>query len=347
MSELLELATIESALQAYILDDGDQLLALDCIKATPPLSQQARGEIYRTAYRVRLQSRLADEFIQVKACLGESAFEQLTAAYVQQFPATTFSLHAFGDQFSTFLASLVETASSTSPLALASELAALEWAMAKAMEAADVAVLTLATLQALPLEAWPSLQFHLHPSMHYLTFKQPALTVWENLLAQATGESTTPIETLNETAPLQPLAELQACLVWREGVDVARYQALDAIEIALIAGIRESETFEQLCLRLCEHLSEETVAQEIIMRLQPWIVAVCFVSPMRARSQNLKISQSLHQPLLQSLSQSPGSPNQSQPLLASPRSQPLSLSSIACPQIVLCVYCIAAWYTPC
>ena len=128
---------------------SDDMLAQVSADARP--SAAARLAIYANGYRLRLLEALDTDFSALHTLAGDELFEQIGRAYIDAHPSEHFSIRYFGQHLSAFLA---QTAPYTETPVLA-EMAALEWALTLAFDAADDPVLTEASLAMLPAESWP------------------------------------------------------------------------------------------------------------------------------------------------------------------------------------------------
>lgn len=163
------LAELQDAFKRYLLvGDNEPELAAE-VRAACGAPAEARLDVYRNAYYVRLQEALAHDFPAVLAVLGNAEFGRLTAAYLSERPSTRPSLRWLGERFADFL-----LAANAEPAA--SDLARLEWAVLHALDAPDTP--SLCGLQELPAERWPELRVVMHPSVSLLTVHANARAIW-------------------------------------------------------------------------------------------------------------------------------------------------------------------------
>jgi hypothetical protein len=108
--------------------------------------------VYAGMYLRRLVDTLAESFPRVREELGERAFEELSARYLEAHPSDDPNLRNVGRRFASFV-----------PEGVAA-LARVEWARVEAFDAEDATPLCRADLEGLAPEAWPSLSFALVPS---------------------------------------------------------------------------------------------------------------------------------------------------------------------------------------
>jgi hypothetical protein len=192
----------------------------------PPLE---RAGVYRDAYAERLLGVLRDDFPDVAALVGAS-FEPLAAEYAARFPPAHPSLRHFGLRFAAFLAE--------HPMCRRwpqlGELAALEWARVEVFDAPDVPLLTLADLDAIDADRWPTHVFTLAPSVRLLpraiVFRR-AFAACDRALGWAEADA------LRRVQRGAPFAHVCAALAGDSAVDDAARTALKTIAQWTVDGL--------------------------------------------------------------------------------------------------------------
>ncbi|MEK1939679.1 MAG: DNA-binding domain-containing protein [Pseudomonas sp.] len=231
------------SVEAYLLAGQAQPAPalLGSVQGSATLSAETGLAIYHNAYRARLLETLRGDFPAVLAWLGDEAFAQLAAAYLQACPSEHFSLRWLGARFPAFIEA------SEHPAALA-ELAHLEWAFTLAFDAPAGDPLTLEQMASLPAAEWPNLRITWLPSVQRLPQTYNSLALW-----RATKQE----------APLPASEGLPApllCLVWRQGLQ-GQFRTLAADEAQALLGMTEGGwSFAELCLSL-ERVHEQPAAQ--------------------------------------------------------------------------------------
>jgi hypothetical protein len=145
------------------------------------LSPAEQLDVYREQYLLRHLDVLREDFLTLEHALGDTRFETLAKAYLKALPSRSFSLRDLGVDLPRFVA---ETAPWSEDPLLA-DLARLEWAFVDAFDAPDAPPLDLATVTAVPEDAWPSARLVLQPSVQRLALRYPA---HEARLAVRSGE---------------------------------------------------------------------------------------------------------------------------------------------------------------
>jgi hypothetical protein len=207
--------------------DADAENAEAVVTAGPRLSAQERLDIYRSGYRARLVECLVDDYPVLAETLGEERFRALCHAYIDRHPSTSPSLNAFGRHMAAFCR---ETEGR-----FASELATLEWALVEVLHAATPAALDLATLQAIPIEAWAAARLARSESVRLLMFEHPVNAYYQ---ARRMGEE-----------PPIPSASPSSTAVYRQGLTLWRLDltpAMTRVLSALLEGAPIGEALERM-----------------------------------------------------------------------------------------------------
>ncbi len=212
-------------LQRTIADDllGHAPGRIEALIGDGPRADRATlAGVYRHAYGARLVEVLEAEFPGTRGLMGAEAFADAARAYVGRHPSAQPSVRWLGRLLAEDLAGAGEAA--------AADMAAFEWALGLAFDAAPGARVEVGTLAALSGEDWEGLRVDFQPGLSVLTVRHPVHELWP--LAK-TGESLAPPARL--AAPL-PLA------VWRLGLE-PQYRPLQPGEDILLAGLRAGTRF--------------------------------------------------------------------------------------------------------
>ena len=171
-------------------------LAAEIASGNEHLTAAEQVDVYREQYLLRHLDVLREDFLALEHVLGDQAFEALATTYLKAFPPRSFSLRDLGAELPRFVA---ETAPWSEDPLLA-DLARLEWAFVEAFDAPDASALDLATVAAVPEEAWPSVRLSLQPSVQRLELSYP---VHESRLAvrSANGGVADPATVVTRPAP--------------------------------------------------------------------------------------------------------------------------------------------------
>ncbi|MGH8509535.1 MAG: DNA-binding domain-containing protein [Gammaproteobacteria bacterium] len=246
------LRELQQSIQAYVLarKPGAQAEVL----GSPSVSAETRLEIYANAYRVRLQEALATDFPALRTMVGPVRFACLAAAYTDAHPSGHFSIRYFGQHLHAFLASFEDFRNEP----WLSELAAFEWRLGEAFDAAHAPPLTAESLAGLAPAAWPNIRLAPHPSVRRLDFAWNVTEIW-----QAIDRDETPGTPLAYPQPL-------GWLVWRQELKTF-FRSLEREEAWALDAVLNGTRFSDLCEGLCRWLPEHEVAQRAARFLRRWI----------------------------------------------------------------------------
>lgn len=246
------LPTLQSAFQSFILANDPAIHA--AVVGTAKVDADTRLRIYADGYRLRLIEALDTDYPGLHSLAGDEEFDRLTRAYIDAQPSTFRSLRWFGNRLSDFL----RTTKPYSGYPVFAEMAAFEWAMSDAFDAADSAVATIGDMAAIPPAAWPELTFALHASMQRLDLRWNVPTVWGAISA---GEEPPALE-----ANDHPIA----WLIWRRDL-LTYFRSLSVDEAWAVDTMQRGETFAVLCEGLTEWIDAQHVAGHAAGLLKQWL----------------------------------------------------------------------------
>lgn len=248
------LAELQARMQAAILAESPADEDLTLIAEPAGNTPGERLETYRSAYRIRLVSILRDEFDALHAFLGDEEFDALALAYVAACPSSTPDARWYGARFAGF-------ALSTGPWSdhpVIGELAALQWALSGAFDAADAPVMQIEDLAAIPADGVASLRLAFHPSTSLLERRTNASEIFTGLRSEA------------EPVAPDAIADGSAVLVWRSD-NRARYRILEAEEAMLAREAMGGQDFSLLCEMAATMADPDSAAMRVAGVLRSWI----------------------------------------------------------------------------
>jgi len=221
---------------------------------TPAVSADVRLKIYADAYRLRLADALATNYPALHVLLGDDAFAELGAQYLDAQPSQHFSIRYFGHRLTEFVAT--QTPYAQQPVL--ADLANFEWVLRDVFDAADAPTLTPEHLATHAPELWPQLRFKLHPTVRRLdlTWNSPAL--WKAIDEQRDP----PAPQINK--------HITAWLIWRHDLKIY-FRSLEVDEAWAIDALQLNTTFADLCAGLCEWVDESHVALHTARYIQRWM----------------------------------------------------------------------------
>jgi len=240
------LAGLQSAFKRYLfVGDNEGALAAQ-VAGVGGIPAETRLDVYRNAYYLRLEEALARDFPALRAVVGDEAFGRLAAAYLTANPSTQPSLRFLGQNLQHWLGLGREEP------ALA-DLAALEWAVLYAFDAADARSPTVVDLEGISPDRWAEVRLALHPSVSLLTLKANAREIW---LAVRRGD---PIPALRRTG--------ERLVVWR-GESGPQVEAISPGCHALLAAFTKGSSFASACESLVDVVDPHDVPRLAAESLQ-------------------------------------------------------------------------------
>jgi hypothetical protein len=215
---------------------------------TPAFDRVARVGVYAEGYFWRLHGVLADHFELVAWLCGPARFRNLATDYVLACPPLDPDIRRYGERFPGFVATHGEGAR---VVGLA-DVAAIEWAMVRALDAPDERAATQAELRAVPLAAFPALELRAVATARVHACALPFSTLW-----RAHEDMPAPTEPPRENE--RPID----VLVWRAGFDVL-HRELDGGEAGAVRALVRGVSFAELCDRVAS-------AEVVVAWLQRWL----------------------------------------------------------------------------
>ncbi|HWY67937.1 MAG TPA: DNA-binding domain-containing protein [Terriglobales bacterium] len=149
------------------------------VKPNDRLSSVERLEIYSRSYWFRILSSLNEDFVGLRAVVGDRKFDALAEAYLAERPSRSFTLRNLGSRLESWLRANPEYTSPHEQLAL--DMVRLEWADIECFDAPEEPPLKLTEIQGLGED--PALR--LQPHIQLLDLNFPI----DNLLLQIREEN--------------------------------------------------------------------------------------------------------------------------------------------------------------
>lgn len=246
------LRTLQLAFAEAVLGAADRVPR--AIAAPPNGTRRGRFEIYREGYRLRLIESLATDYPATRTVLGADRFGALARTFVEAHPSPYFNLRWYGAELAEFLRA--QCHDDDAPVAA---LAAFEWAIAGAFDAADANPVTTEDMARVPPASWPRLVLALHPSVRRIELPPQVPAIWR---AATAGEPLPP--------PCAPDASDVPWIVWRKDLGV-RYRPLAPDEAEALDRAAAGATFGELCVGLAAHVPEVETPGRAAGLLRCWI----------------------------------------------------------------------------
>lgn len=228
-------------------DAGAEALIVDDAR----VGATKRLDIYRNNYRASLTGVLADHFERLHGYLGDEQFDNVAAAYLAAHPSTTRNLRYYGGDLPAFLARHFPDDGELA------EIAALDWALRHAFDAADAAPLDAARVGALG-EGWIEAGLTLHPSARLLAMRHNSAAIWSALSAE---------EAPPEVVRVDPSVMM---LVWRNGLQ-PQFRSLSPEEGSALVAIADGASFTDLSAATIASLGEAAAMEALAVWLCQWL----------------------------------------------------------------------------
>lgn len=222
------------------------------IRGDQRLDAVGRLDVYANMYFYRLLDVLRADYPKLCAVLGEPAFHNLVADYLEACPSGNPSVRHLGARLPGFLATHVfATGAPNLP-----DLARLEWARVEVFDRADAPVESRAGLAGLAPSQFARLALRLIPAHALVDVSFAVDDLWRRIEA---GEES------GETA-----AGRRRLLVWRKETAVF-HRRLDEVETDLFRILEPGTSFGEVCERLGAIADPEVAAQRAGELLAGWL----------------------------------------------------------------------------
>jgi hypothetical protein len=205
--------------------------------------------VYLNNYRAQLLSCLSTSYPMVRSWIGDAAFEGAAATHIDRTPPHSWTLDAYGLDFS-------ETLDAIYPHdAEVGELARLERELGLAFVGRDALPVDPSSLTEID---WDRAIIQLVPTLTLLPVTTNVGALWSALH----DEETPP--------PALRLPEPTHLAVWRDGF-ASKFRTVAAEEAAVLAQIRGGKSFGDICATLVERLGEEAGPAAAGAMLSQWL----------------------------------------------------------------------------
>lgn len=173
---MLSLRELQDAVRRSIVD-RDDVDAMAHIVADG-IAPRERLSVYRNTFAQTLIRALRLSYPAVDRLVGVEFFDVAARGFIAQQPPRSSYLDEFGGDFAGFLERFAPAAS----VPYLPDVARLEWAVSRALHAADTPVLTIASLRSVDAADYARIRFVRHPSVSMVRTGYPADLIWHAVL---------------------------------------------------------------------------------------------------------------------------------------------------------------------
>jgi len=223
----LKLKDFQDRFQRAILKGDDEILGH--IPDGPRETKQNLLGVYRDAYVLRLIEVLGTDHEQLRAYLGEKAFNDMARVYIASQP----SQHPNARWFSRGVPNFLKASEPYSRHPIVGELASLEKALNDVFDGADAPVVHLSDLAAFAPQDWGKLTFVPHPTAMLLDTHTNVAAIWTALKEEREPPSATtrkePTRLLvwrHEMMPMFREMSVEEAMMWEEAAKGSRFDNL-------------------------------------------------------------------------------------------------------------------------
>jgi hypothetical protein len=164
---------------ATALQEGAAPASLEALQITDSNVPERFG-VYAATRLATLIRTLSLAFPAVQRLVGADFFEAAAREFISQWPPECACLDDYGARLPSFLQEFAPAAQ----LPYLPDVARLEWAVSRALHAADAAGLDVTRLAALGNAERAEVRFVAHPSISLLELRSPADAIWRAVLDQ-------------------------------------------------------------------------------------------------------------------------------------------------------------------
>jgi hypothetical protein len=219
--------------------------ACEWLLATPAAGDLVeRVDVHRDGYPARVEAAVADTYPAVAHLIGAGALHGLVHRYVRALTRHGYNLNDVGAELPSFLESdpLAES------LPFLSDLAAVEWQIARAFHAFESTPFDAQVLASWTIGDFEQARLRFQPSLAVVRSRWPIVVLWQ-ARETPTGEIDLDLRDRPEIA-----------LVHRRGLDVACC-AVDAVEADCLEALLAGETLGAAAAEIADRATEGAVVE--------------------------------------------------------------------------------------
>lgn len=244
-----KLFDLQQDFQHYLLDKDNSIIQY--VVNMESICAITRLNIYKDAYVLRLLESLEHDYPVLAQLMGEEQFTKIGQAYIGKHPSIYRSIRWFGQNFSAFIRN--------DHAPFWAEMAAFEWALVTAFDAANSVTVDTTNMQAIAPELWTRLQFKMHSSLQLLDLSWNVIPIWKSIRAGR-----------KKYARIKQYARPITWMVWRQGLETYFHPLKPSESWALYAA-QSGQFLGEICEGLSQWASQEQVVLYIATLLKSWV----------------------------------------------------------------------------
>jgi hypothetical protein len=260
--------TKHGSMQSHWLDGSSMAeFANTIIKPNDRCSSFERLEIYNRQYWFRVLDCLIDDFPGVRAIIGQRHFDELSEAYLQKNPSTSYSIRNLGRHLPEFIKRHPKFAGSKAKLAY--DMARLEWARIVAFDGpASVG----ATGSEITKMSAARLKLRLQPHISLLELDYPVDEISLRLkkIEILRTEAVTAARAKQKLGKLARAAKQRRYVVVHRVDNSVYFKNLEPAQFFILAAMNSGKSIEQACAFALRKVSARDRAALSPRALQTW-----------------------------------------------------------------------------
>jgi len=227
------------------------------IKGTNEAFIKARLAIYTDGTRMNLIEVLANDFPVLASLMGQDLFTEVMHQYLECYPSRHYSAFHIADHIVDFLKEHAAVAERLDW----QEIAHFERILDTLMISASCPTVSVAALQAIESEQWPSMTFAFHPSVQWFMYDYNVADYWQAWIDKR------PLDTLERSAHAVPW------IFWQSPGGEVCFRAYKMPQLQMLQALQANKTFGDVCEQLATTMDESLVANYALETLLNWLHA--------------------------------------------------------------------------
>lgn len=162
-----------------------QSTSLESTAETRGLPAVRRLQVYRNNYLESLLDAMASVYPAVQRLVGEESFRGTVLQYIKSHTPCSGDIHDYGQEFSSFLRSLIDQAN----LQYVIDVARFEWLYHCVFHAEEKTILDVSALGSIPEQDLDRFILELHPASALFESAYPVISIWQLATSATDGDN--------------------------------------------------------------------------------------------------------------------------------------------------------------